>query len=243
MGLLQFWAMTSDSVREGQEGLERVLATSRYTMQHNSTGHNAWMQRGRVLELLKELRQLKSESGSMRVDGDMSIPGRFATFPANYYLWLYKLYLCGPKTVDDTITQLELKFEDLSQEVEALSSREHQSTGNAVIIFNYVADAANMLYDHNLRNVPANLFVPSFIGRSFNIATKGRLAKTNRMILKEAAADRYTHRHVTVTRAPEPSDFMWENTQYGGWPIMKRRILAWVRSYIFALGSSHVYSL
>lgn len=189
------------------------------------------MQRGKALETLKELRKLKSESDAMAVEPGLAIQGRFSSFPANWYLWLYKRYLCGARTVDDSVTQLELQYEELSREVEVLSNQEHQSTGNAVIVFNWVSDAANMLYDHNLRNTPANLFVPSFIGRSFNIVTKGRFAKTHRMLLTPSVGDgqkTFTHRHVTVTRAPEPSDFMWENTQYGGWPIIRRRIIAWV---------------
>jgi hypothetical protein len=194
------------------------------------------MQRGKIMELLKELRQLKSESDDMVVDGRVTILGRFSSFPGNYYLWFYKRYLCGSKTVDDTITNLELKFEYLSREVESLSNQEHQSTGNALIIFNYVSDAANMLHAHNLRNTLANLFVPSFIGRSFNIATKGRFAKTQRMAVTPAVGDgllNVIHRHVPVTRAPEPSDFMWENTQFGGWPIIKRRIIAWVSPSLY----------
>lgn len=190
------------------------------------------MQRGKTLELLKELRKLKSESDDLAVEPGIAIQGRFSSFPGNYYLWLYKRYLCGTKSTDDSIAHLEHRYEALSNEVEQLSSQEHQSTGNAVIIFNFVPDAANMLYDHNLRNVWANWFVPPFIGRSFNIATKGRFSKTHRMVLKPSAdvgqVNAPEHRHVSVTRAPEPSDFMWENTQFGGWPIIKRRITAWV---------------
>lgn len=193
------------------------------------------MQRGKALELLKELRKLKSESDDLAVEPGLAIQGRFSSFPGTWYLWLYKRYLCWHNSVDAKIAQLDHLYDSLSKEVEALSNQEHQSTGNAVIIFNWVPDAANMLYDHNLRNGLANLFVPPFIGRSFNIATRGKFAQTYRMVLAPRAGDgqddgqgQVTHRHVSVTRAPEPSDFMWENTQFGGWPIVQRRIVAWV---------------
>ena len=191
------------------------------------------MQRGKALELLKELTKLKAESDDVDIDmgPEGTIKGRFSSFPATWYLWLYKRYLCQHRSVDDAIKQLELQYEALSQEVADLSKQEHQSTGNAIIIFNWVPDAANMLYDHNLRNTPANLFVPSFIGRSSNIVTKGKFAKTPKMRLPPPVGDGQqgeSHRHVSVTRAPEPSDFMWNNTLYGGWPIIRRRIIAWV---------------
>lgn len=196
-----------------------------------------WLQRGKALELLKELRQLKAESDNVNMSPEIAIQGRFSSFPATWFLWLYKRYLCGHRSVDATLKQLELRYEALSQEVDNLSNQEHKSTGNAVIIFNWVPDAANMLYDHNLRNIPANLFVPSFIGRSFNIVTKGRFSKTHRMRLTPSDGDDaqqgVKHRHVSVTRAPEPSDFMWNNTLYGGWPIIRRRIIAWVSCLAF----------
>lgn len=190
------------------------------------------------MELLKELKQLRSEADVLSVEPGIAIKGRFSSFPGTWYLWLYKRYLCGPSSVDGSIKKLDARYEKLSAEVEALSNEEHTSTGNAVIVFNWVPDAANMLHNYNLRNTLANLFVPPSVGRSFNILTGGKFARTERMAIRSAAGngeDTTTYQPVTVTRAPEPSDLLWNNTQFGGWPIVKRRIVAWVCNLSFSL--------
>lgn len=55
-------------------------------------------------------------------------------------------------SVDDTIKALETRDEMLSEEIERLSMQPAATTGNAIIVFNWVHNAANMLHDHNSRN-------------------------------------------------------------------------------------------
>ena len=77
--------------------------------------------------------------------------------------------------------------------------------------------------------------------------TGGALARTPKIALTESegSARRTTHRYVSVSRAPEPNDLWWENTLYGGWPIVQRRIWAWL-GYFLLLGVAfcvQVYSI
>ena len=44
-------------------------------------------------------------------------------------------------------------------------------------------------------------------------------------------------RYVSVTRAPEPSDWWWENTRFGGQRVVRRRIISWV-AYVALLALS-----
>ena len=144
-----------------------------------------YVQIQRARDLLKELRYLKQETQHNVVDTGtgMALEGRFAKFPHSFYVLLYKRYLCGFRSLDATLEALEKQCDELAEEVEELSRQPDEATGSAVIVFNWVQDAANMLYDHNLRNLLANLFVPPSFGRAFNIATLGKYAKTPKMAL------------------------------------------------------------
>ena len=55
-------------------------------------------------------------------------------------------------SVDDTIKALEARDEQLSEEIQRLSLQPDETTGNAIIVFDWVHNAANMLHDHNFRN-------------------------------------------------------------------------------------------
>lgn len=79
----------------------------------------------------------------------------------------------------------------------------------------------------------ANMFVPPAAGKLSNIASGGAFARTPKMALTEGPQRTTVHRYVSVSRAPEPNDLWWESTLYGGWPIIRRRILAWF--FYFAL--------
>ena len=105
-------------------------------------------------DLLKELRYLQQETQRSGADTGtgVAIQGRFAKFPHSLYVALYKRYLCGLRSVDATLEALEARCEQLAGEVEELSRQPDEATGSAVIVFNWVQDAANMLHDHNLRN-------------------------------------------------------------------------------------------
>lgn len=128
-------------------------------------------------DLLKELRYLKQETQHDVVDTGtgLAIQGRFAKFPHSFYVLLYKRYLCGFKSLDGMMKSLEQKCDKLEAEVLEHSKEPDEATGSAVIVFNWVQDAANMLYDHNLRNQLANCFIPPAFGRAFNIATRGKV--------------------------------------------------------------------
>lgn len=45
------------------------------------------------------------------------------------------------------------------------------------------------------------------------------------------------HRYVSVTRAPEPSDWWWEKTRFGGQRVVRRRIISWA-AYVALLALS-----
>jgi hypothetical protein len=175
----------------------------------------------------EQARQLYRELTAVKQD---SAAGHFAKFPGSWALWAYKRYLCLWNSVDATMEQLDKRVEKLDDEIEELGKQPDESTGNAIIVFNWATDAANMLYDHNMRNAAANLFVPPGLGRSLNVLTRGMFARTPKVALTRVENGKRTtlHRHVSVARAPEPSDLMWENTLFGGWPIVRRRVLAWV---------------
>ena len=102
--------------------------------------------------LLRELERVKQESEDVDMGGGVMMKSRFSSFPASWFFWLYKRWLCWHMSVDDTIKALEERDEKLSQEITQLSTLPDQATGNAIIVFNWVHNAANMLYDHNLRN-------------------------------------------------------------------------------------------
>lgn len=102
--------------------------------------------------LLRELERVKQESEDVDIGGGMTVQSRFSSAPASWFFWMYKRWLCWHMSVDDTIKALEARDVKLSQEITKLSELPDQTTGNAIIVFNWVHNAANMLYDHNLRN-------------------------------------------------------------------------------------------
>lgn len=109
------------------------------------------LQRQTASGLLRELERVKQECDDLNVPG-ITIQRRFSSWPASWFFWMYKRWLCWHLSVDDTIKALEARDEKLSAEIMSLSKMPDETTGNAIIVFNWVHSAANMLYDHNLRN-------------------------------------------------------------------------------------------
>lgn len=135
-----------------------VTAQVHTTWQHDGTellvSSSVALQRQTGNGLLRELERVKQECDSSDIDPlpGITIQRRFDSFPASWFFWFYKRWLCWHKSVDNTIKDLEERDERLNEEINKLSKMPDESTGNAVIVFNWVHNAANMLYDHNLRN-------------------------------------------------------------------------------------------
>jgi hypothetical protein len=105
--------------------------------------------------LLRELQRVKQENddvGEIDMGNGVKLQRRFSAFPASIFFWFYKRWLCWHMSVDSTIEALEKRDEKLGGEIMDLSKKPDATTGNAIIVFNWVHNAANMLYDHNLRN-------------------------------------------------------------------------------------------
>jgi hypothetical protein len=111
------------------------------------------LQRQTGNNLLRELERVKQECDVPdNMSSGITIRRRFVSFPGTWLVWFYKRWLCWHMSVDDTIKALEARDEKLAKEIKELSLNPDESTGNAIIVFNWVHNAANMLYDHNLRN-------------------------------------------------------------------------------------------
>jgi hypothetical protein len=112
------------------------------------------VQRQTSCSLLRELERVQQECNmpGTTISSGITIQRRFASFPWSAFFWLYKRWLCWHKSVDDTIKALEARDEQLAREIKELSLKPDEPTGNAIIVFDWVHNAANMLHDHNQRN-------------------------------------------------------------------------------------------
>lgn len=163
------------------------------------------------LELAVELERIEEEQKPPPVlpgTAPIQLPGRFDSRFWKLLLYVYKRILCLHLSTGKK-RQLIADTEGAWRERIAARTREpDSSTGNAIIIFDSVASVANMLHDHNWRNRLASALFPPEWGRAFNIATRGLFARTPKITLQVTNGNHVQHkrRHVSVRRAPEPSD-------------------------------------
>lgn len=110
--------------------------------------HTLQMQEAKLL--LKELQHLKQESKDASMAPGVAMKSRFSSRWGAILLRLYKLYLCGFKTVPAKISALEEKLQNLSSEIDHLSKQPDESTGLAFIIFNFVQVCRQQALDNLL---------------------------------------------------------------------------------------------
>lgn len=169
------------------------------------------MQLQRRLELVEELERIEEEQKPPPVlpgTAPIQLPGRFDSRISKLFLFVYKRILCLHRSTSSKKRVLQ-ESEDACRERIAARIREpDSSTGNAIIIFNSVASVANMMHEHNWRNRFGSMLFPPGWGRAINIATRGLFARTPKIKLQRTRGNRVldVHRHVSVRRAPEPSD-------------------------------------
>ena len=119
----------------------------------------------------------------------------------NPLLWIYRRFLVGkPEALKD-------KLEDRKIKLKIFERQETTPTGYALATFRYTDAASACL----------STFDTSIMGRFFELCTCG-LTSTKPLLHGSA---------VEVTRAPEPSDMIWEHTECGYYEVLKRRIISW----------------
>eukprot|EP00892_Ulva_mutabilis_P004598 jgi/Ulvmu1/250/UM001_0254.1 len=191
-------------------------------------------------ELHAELERIEAEQEpppTLPGTAPIQLAGRFDSRFSRLMLFIYKRILCWHLPLRRRKQGLENTDDDQQELVLRRSRQPDSGTGNAIIIFDNVASVANMMHEHNWRNRVGSMLFPPGWGRALNVATRGAFARTPKITLTKTQENRVqtTRRHVSVRRAPEPSDIWWENTLYGGWRVVRRRIVAWTL-YALLLG-------
>lgn len=162
-------------------------------------------------ELHAELERIEAEQQApptLPGTAPIQLPGRFDSWFSRLMLFVYKRVLCLHLSVAKKKQVLEDTDEARRQLVLEKSREPDGTTGSAVIIFDNVASVANMLHEHNWCNRVGSMLFPPGWGRAFNIATRGVFARTPKITLTVTQGNRMqsVRRHVSVRRAPEPSD-------------------------------------
>lgn len=168
------------------------------------------MQLQQRLELREELERITEEQQpppTLPGTAPIQLPGRFDSRFSKFLLFVYKRILCLNLTTAQKIKVITDTEQEWRERI-ALARNLEESTGNAIIIFDNVASVANMMYDHNWRNRIASQLFPPGWGRALNVATGGLFANTPKITLSVTQGNRVRQirRHVSVRRAPEPSD-------------------------------------
>ena len=119
----------------------------------------------------------------------------------NPILWIFRRFVVGkPAGLDENLEDSRIKLK-------VHERQETSPTGYALATFRYTDAAAECI----------NTFDTSPLGRACEMLTCG-LTSTKPLLHGSA---------VEVTRAPEPSDMIWEHTQCGSYEVWRRRIISW----------------
>lgn len=129
-----------------------------------------------------------------------------------------KLYLKfvtgGKKDPGETKAELEQKIQELETKMRELERMPMLNNGFALVTFSYEMQANNCFRDQR-RGV---------LKDAVSACTGGGKPLYNNEL------------SLSVVRAPEPSDMLWENSDFTGWPLLERRIRS-VAAYIITVGA------
>lgn len=146
---------------------------------------------------------------------------RHCTWTAGLWHWIYKRGICWHRSPAAAHEAQARALAKMRSELSQLQNKGLQGTGTGVVVFNHEAHARNMQNDHQRGRWPSAAAV-----RNAHLLTRGVASSAPR--IPSAYSSGWGGRFVTVQRAPEPSDVLWENISESGSSLNWRRLGLWL---------------
>ena len=185
---------------------------------------------GKALESARKLEQIERQRDEIEAYDGRPVKHDILVALTDRLYWLVKVgvWIDGTKeSVQRARKKLQERFERQKAELqEAIASNAHQKTvGEAFIVMNYEQHANNAFVDLVRRPIEE----PDCRSRpSIRALMASKAGKSGRSSLRESSSllKWLTGiNHVRVSRAPEPTDYIWANTNVRGLELAWRRVV------------------